>query len=66
MVPEPKMSPAKPYRWVGCIVLHPQDVKELLQALPKGSHLRARLQDAANEAAAIAGHLNEVEQGRAA
>jgi hypothetical protein len=66
MTPLPRMSGEAPYRWEPCVVLGPQDAKELLQALPQDSPLRTRLREAADEAAQLAGRLNAIEEGRAA
>jgi hypothetical protein len=66
MIPEAKVSAQAPYRWVGCTVLTPQDVRELLEMLPEGSSFIARLRSTSDEAAQLAMHLDEVERdGRA-
>jgi hypothetical protein len=66
MTPLPRMSGEAPYRWEPCVVLDPQDAKELLRALPQDSPLRTRLREAADEAAQLAGRLNAVEEDGAA
>ena len=67
MIPEPKMSAQAPYKWLPCVVLTPQDVEDLLHALPKESALSARLRAASDKAAELTARVNEVEEhGRAA
>jgi hypothetical protein len=66
MTPEPKMSMAAPYRWIGCVVLWPADVKDLLQALPPDARAGAALERTAQAAECLAGRLNEIEHGGAA
>jgi hypothetical protein len=66
MSPEPKMSATAPFKWVGCIVLDPKDVKGLLRELPKASDYSAQLQDTAQAAAELARQLNQIERGEAA
>jgi hypothetical protein len=66
MTPEPKTSTAAPYRWFGCVVLTPNDVANLLHALPQDTHLSNQLQDAAQAAEKLAERLNQIDEGRAA
>jgi hypothetical protein len=66
MMPEPKMSDQKPFRWVGAVVLMPADVKDLLQALPEGSDLVEGLQEASHAAKERAERLNRIERGEEA
>ena len=65
MTPEPKMSAVAPYPWVGAVVLSPDDVEALINALPPEARVVAQLRDAARTAAQLAVGLNEIEQGRA-
>jgi hypothetical protein len=48
------------------VALNDGEVKDLIHALSQGSPLRSQLQKAANEAAATAMRLNEVDRGAAA
>ena len=63
MSPQPRMEDEPPYRWNGGVFLNDWEVKGLIHALPQGSPLRS--QQAANEAAAMAMRLNEVDRGAA-
>lgn len=63
MTPTPKMSTAEPYRWVPCIVLDARDVEGLLEALPQGSDLSARIRNTARKAEKLADRLNQIEHG---
>ena len=60
MNPEPKMSARPPYQWVGCVVLTPDDVEELVNELPPDVRLVGQLRGAAHAAAQLARHLNEI------
>ena len=60
------MSEQAPCQWGLGTVLDPQDARELLRALPQDSPLRTRLQEAADEAAQLAGRLNAIEEDGAA
>ena len=66
MTPEPKTSPAAPYRWLGCVVLMPNEVEALLHALPAGSPLVDQLQATAEAAERMADDLNLIDQPRRA
>lgn len=66
MTPELKSSPAAPYRWVGCIVLTPDEVQDLLRALPKQSSLSTQLRQTSQAAERLADRLNQIDHGRAA
>jgi hypothetical protein len=66
MTPQPKTSPAAPYRWVPSVNLDPKDVEALLHELPAGSPLVDQLQATARAAERLAGRLNKIEHGRAA
>jgi hypothetical protein len=65
MSPRPRMEDEPPYRWKGGVFLNDREGKDLIHALPQGSPLRSQLQKAANEAAAMAMRLNEVDRGAA-
>jgi hypothetical protein len=66
MTPVPRMSDVAPFRWVGAVVLSPDDVEELINELPPDNHMAAQLRDAARAAATLAMRLNAIERGRAA
>jgi len=63
--PAPKMGQEPPYQWAPCVVLTPEEVQALLQRLPLGSSLRSQLQSAAQVAAELVRHLNQIERGGA-
>jgi hypothetical protein len=46
--------------------LTPNDVANLLHALPQDTHLSNQLQDAAQAAERLAERLNQIDEGRAA
>jgi hypothetical protein len=67
MTPEPKMSAMAPYHWVGCVVLTPDEVEELVNELPPDLRQVGQLRSAAQAAAQLARRLNEIDHaGRAA
>ena len=63
MSPQSRMEDEPPYRWKGG--LNDREVEGLSHAVPQGSSLNSQLEKAANEAAAMAMRLNEVDRGAA-
>jgi hypothetical protein len=62
MTPEPKSSPAAPYGWVGCVVLMPNEVEDLLHAIPEKSPLSDQLRDTAEAVSNLAARLNNIDR----
>ena len=60
---EPKFSTeTKPYQWVGCVTLNPEELEEIINALPPGSKWRRELRKAWDNAAQRAYQLNQIDQ----
>jgi hypothetical protein len=59
---EPKFSDERPYRWIGCVTLTPEELEQIINALPPGDGRRLALREAWDNARARAAELNEVDR----